>query len=145
MSHVYNASTNALPAFTFAIITNSLPFLVSFSNQQNSMIRAGINTELIATVKTIPVELNAPDSISTSSALAVPNACDVFPCVKSSAIEDSSFLDHNDIGPKILPIRPVVTIKNTVIVSVSPSSYDISIPAVAAIDRGNNTTTVSLG
>ena len=33
-----------------------------------------MRTELMTAVKIIPIELNAPDSISSSNAFAVPNA-----------------------------------------------------------------------
>ena len=51
------------------------------------------------------------------------------------AIEDSNLPNRNNIEPKILPIKPVVIIKSTVIVSVPPSSCDTSIPTAAVIDQ----------
>ena len=51
---------------------------------------------------------------------------------------------RKSIEPKILPIKPVVMIKSTVIVSVPPNSWETSIPTAAVIDLGNRVTIVSL-
>lgn len=94
-------------------------------------------------VNIIPIELNAPDSISCSNAFAVPNACDAFPYVKPLAIEVLKLPTFNNIDPIILPISPVVMMNKTVIVSVPPNSCETSIPTAAVIERGNIVTMVS--
>lgn len=84
------------------------------------MIRIGNSTELITAVRIIPIELNAPDSKSNSKAFAVPNACDAFPNASPFAMEVLKFPIRNSNEPSILPIKPVVIINNTVIVSAPP-------------------------
>lgn len=46
-----------------------------------------MSTELNTAVNIIPIELNAPDSISNSNAFAVPKACEELPYVKPLAID----------------------------------------------------------